>query len=126
MPVGFGAEGESVVSFENLTAGDFINIFDDAGTIKVRKADASGGNAKKAHGYVLANVTAPALASIYFGNLNNQKSGLTLGATYYLSATPGAITTTSPSTAGHISQQIGVARSATSIWVEIQPTLTIS
>lgn len=126
MPAGFGAETKSIVAFENLAAGDFVNVFNDSGTIKVRKADASGGNAKRAHGYVLAAVTAPASATVYYGNLNNQLTGLTIGAMYYLSGTAGAVTTTPPTTPTHIVQQIGVATTVSEILVEIQPTITLA
>lgn len=113
MPAGIGQNLDSIVSFENLAAGDFVNIFDDTGTIKVRKADANG---KKAHGFVLAAVTAPAAASVYGpGELNSQLSGLTIGAEYFLSETPGAVTTTAPTTSGAYVQPLGVAKATTAI-----------
>src|SRR5678815_3348876 len=58
MPAGVGAEVTVAASFENLAAGDFVNLFLSGGVIKVQKADATT-NAKPAHGFVLANVTAP-------------------------------------------------------------------
>jgi hypothetical protein len=46
-------------------------------------------------------------------------SSLTIGARYYLSgSTAGAITTTAPTTAGHIVQYIGYAISATELVFE--------
>ena len=119
MPVGIGADTAVLPSSENLTAGDFVNIWNDAGTLKVRKADASGGIAKKADGFVLANVTSPANATVYFEGTNNQLTGLTLGAIYFLSATPGAPTVTVPTTAGHIRQVVGKAVSTTAMTTEI-------
>lgn len=121
-----GAEATSIEASENLSAGDFVNIFDDAGTTKVRKADASGGNAKKADGYVKDAVTSGQPATVYFGNINADLSGLTKGAIYYVSATPGAITTTAPSTAAYIVQRVGKAISATELLVEIQDTLVLA
>jgi hypothetical protein len=127
MPTGMGAETFILVAFENLAAGDFVNIFDDSGTIKVRKADASGGVAKKADGYVLAAATTGNNATIYYGNLNNQKSGLTGGATYYLSgSTPGGVTTTAPSTAAYIVQKLGKAKSATELLTEIEDPIVLA
>src|SRR5690348_13233365 len=64
MPVGVGAEVVVAPAFENLTAGNFVNLFDNSGAINVRKADATT-NAKPADGFVLANVTAPANATVY-------------------------------------------------------------
>lgn len=107
-------------SSENLAAGDYVNIWDDAATIKVRKADASGGVGKKADGYVKAAVTSPADATVYKGGTNDEDSGLTPGSVHYLSATPGAATDTAPSTAAHIVQVLGKAASATEMVVDIQ------
>lgn len=127
MPAGFGAETQSIVAYEDLAAGDFVNIFLDSGTTKVRKADASGGNAKKADGYVLAAHLTGASATVYYGNVNNQLSGMTKGAIQYLSGgTPGARTETAPSTAAHIIQRLGKAISATEMIVEIQDTITLA
>jgi hypothetical protein len=128
MPTGFGSETFTATASEALAAGDYVNVFDSgSGVMKVRKADASGGVAKRAHGYVLAAVTLGGSATVYYGNLNNQKSSLTVGATYYLSGTTaGAITTTAPSTATHIVQEIGVAKSATEILTEIQPPIVLA
>lgn len=126
MPAGFGAETQSITASEDLAAGDFVNIWDDSGTIKVRKADASGGNAKKADGFLLAAALTGAAATVYYGNVNNQLSSLTKGAIYYLSGTAGGVTTTAPSTATHIVQRVGKAISATELLVEIQDTITLA
>lgn len=83
LPAGVGQNVSTIPASENLTAGDWINIYDDSGTVKVRKADNS--NARRAHGFVRANVTSPANATVYGpGELNDQMSGLTLGAEYFL------------------------------------------
>ena len=115
MPTGVGAEVTVVASFENLAAGDFVNLFLSGGVTKARKADATT-NAKPAHGFVLDNVTSPANATVYrVSNTNTGVAGLTVGSTYFLSTTPGSITATPPSSAGNIVQQIGIADLATSI-----------
>jgi len=125
MPSGFGAEVKVVTASENLAAGDFVNLHVSSG-LKVRKADASN-PAKFAVGYVLAAVTSAASATIYYGNLNTQVSGLTAGDTLFLSgSTPGAVTATAPTTTGYIVQQLGVATSTTEILVEIQPTIELA
>src|ERR1035437_10380278 len=64
MPVGVGAEVVVVPSFENLTAGNFINLFDNSGAVNSRKADATT-SAKPAVGFVLSNVTSPAISTVY-------------------------------------------------------------
>jgi hypothetical protein len=115
MPVGVGAEVVVAPASENLAAGDFVNLWLNGGVINVRKADATT-NAKPAHGFVLAAVTSPANATVYFeSNTNTQRSGLTIGSDYFLDTTAGGITTTPPSSAGNIVQFIGRAQTATAI-----------
>jgi hypothetical protein len=123
MPVGIGADTGTYESSENLTAGDFVNVYNDAGTTKVRKADASTASAaRRANGFVLANVTSPANATVYFEGQNTQLSGLTAGTTYALShTTPGGVVAlaSATATAGHILQVLGDAVGTTVISTEI-------
>lgn len=120
MPAGVGAEIVVAPSSENLTAGDFVNLYNNTGAINVRKADATT-NAKPADGFVLAGVTSPANATVYLISAKNTAvTGLTIGSEYFLSTTPGAITSTAPSTAGNIVQRLGKAKSATEFIFENQ------
>ena len=119
LPDGIGADTKVVVASEALTAGDFVNLWNDSGTIKARKADASQGFTKFADGYVKANVASAANATVYFDGTNTL-TGLTVGSKYYLSATAGTVTTTIPTTTGHIYQYLGKAISTTELSVEIQ------
>ena len=113
MPAGLGVDINVFPATENLAAGDFVNIYNSSGTMSCRKADANG---KPVHGFVTASVTSGQNASVIRRGTNSQLSGLTLGASYYLSgSTPGAITTTVPTTSGHLVQFIGVAHSATAL-----------
>lgn len=113
MPAGFGSNTDSIAASENLTAGDWVNIYDNAGTINCRKADNSNG--RLAHGFVLAAVTAPASATVYGpGELNSQASGMTVGAEMFLD-TGGAETASVPAGSGVTIQSLGVAKSATAI-----------
>lgn len=123
LPTGIGADTASVVSSENLAAGDFVNIYNNAGAANVRKADADAG--KPAHGFVLAAVTSPAAATVYFEGTNNQVSGATAG-DVFLSATAGGFTSTAPSGSGNLVQKLGVAVSATEINVEIQQHIVLA
>lgn len=111
MPTGIGADTASVIASEALAAGDLVNIWNNAGTPNVRKADATT-SGKEAHGFVLAAVSASASATIYFEGSNTAKSGLT-GGKQYLATTAGATTTTAPSAAGNVVQIVGFATSAT-------------
>jgi len=53
MPVGIGADTAVIVASETLAAGDWVNVWNDAGTAKARKADATSAG-KEVHGFVLA------------------------------------------------------------------------
>ena len=119
LPTGVGADTIVLLAYENLTAGNFVNIFSDAGTTKVRKADATS-ISKIAHGFILENVNQGSNATVYFEGSNTQLSSLTPGATYFLSATAGAVTTTPPTTSGYIVQAVGVAVNTTTINVEFE------
>ena len=112
MPVGIGADTQSVAASEDLAAGDFVNVYNSSGA-KCRKADASTAG-KEASGFVLANVTSGNLATVYFEGTNTQVTGMTPG-TVFLSTTPGIATSTAPSASGNVVQRIGFATSATTI-----------
>lgn len=114
MPVGVVADTKSVVSSESLTAGDFVNVYNNAGTLNVRKADATT-SGKEAHGFVLASVTFPAAATVYFEGINTQRSALTVGAKYYLDTTAGGVVAAPPAASGNVVQYIGTALSATEL-----------
>lgn len=115
MPAGISAEVVVAASSENLSTGNFVNLYDNAGTINVRKADATT-NAKPAHGFVLASTTSPASATVYLISAKNTGvTGLTVGLDYYLSTTPGGVVSTAPSASGNIVQKLGRAISATSL-----------
>lgn len=121
LPSGIGEATISVVTSENLSAGDFVNLYDNGGTINARKADASNG--RKAHGFVIAGVTSPAAATVHYGDVNTGVAGLTVGAEYYLSdSAAGGVVTPAPTGSGDLVQRVGVARSATELFVDIEET----
>jgi hypothetical protein len=122
LPVGVGADTASIQASEALSAGDFVNVHNSGGA-RIRKADASSGF--QAHGFVSAAVSNGAMGTVYFDSANTNLSGMTPGAPQYLGTT-GARTETAPSTAGHISQYIGVATSATSMSFEPARPITLA
>ena len=117
LPTGIAADIEMIEASENLSSGNFVNIWNDGGTAKVRRADGSMAG-KHAHGFVIESFTTGQTASVYFEGRNAQLSGLTPG-DVYLSTTPGEATGTAPSGSGQIVQKLGVAVSATSVNVEV-------
>lgn len=124
MPTGIGAETSALEAFGSLAAGDFVNVFNDNGVAKVRKADASSGVAP-ANGFVLASYTIGATATVYWGGLNNQLTGLTPGL-HYLHTTAGASNHVAPSSSGNIVQRLGFAISSTVINFQPQDPILLA
>lgn len=113
MPAGVGQNTDSIVASEGLSAGDWVNIYDNAGTINMRKADNSNG--RLAHGFVKAAVSSSASGTVYGpGELNDQASGLTVGVETFLGTAAGE-TTTVPTASGALVQRLGTPKSATAI-----------
>lgn len=114
MPPGVGGASLTVATSENLAAGALVNLYNNAGTLTARNANATDAT-KPANGFVTAAVTSPANATVFFeGQMDNAASGLTVGAAVFLSAsTAGGATSTAPSAAGNLVQQVGWAMSAT-------------
>jgi hypothetical protein len=118
LPDGVGADVNLATAYENLSAGDFVNLFSDEGVFSARRADNSNGRA--AHGFVLDAVTAEGAATVYqLGEVNSGRSGLTVGADYWLGTVGGVLATpldeSSSTNDGKLSQYLGKAKSATEI-----------
>jgi hypothetical protein len=124
LPTGLGPDVALIVASENLAAGSYINIYNNAGTVNVRLADNS--NSRDAHGFVKTSVTSGNNATVYFEGDNDDLSSLTIGARYYLS-TAGAATATAPvSPAAQISQFLGIAINATTINTDIDDCVVLA
>lgn len=113
MPVGIGADTAIVVASEALAAGDFVNVWDDSSSFKVRKADATTAG-KEAHGFVLAAVASAGNATVYFEGTNTQVTSQTPGPVF-LQTTAGKGGATVPSGSANVVQRIGYAVSATAV-----------
>ena len=125
MPIGIGADVNIADAFEALSAGDFVNIFNNSGAAGVRKADANSPG-KKASGFVLQNYAAGTPATVYSEGTNTQLTGLTPGTNYFLSdTTPGGVTDTPIVGQGKIHQIIGRSVSDTAINFEGSPVVKL-
>lgn len=117
LPVGVGPDVKVVECSENLSPGQYVNIYDDGGTEKCRLADNTNG--RDAHGFVKASFTTGQNATVYFEGPNDDLSGLTAGTRYYLGAA-GAATATPPSApTAQIHQFLGVGIDANTINTDI-------
>jgi len=117
MPPGIGADTADILASEDISAGDIVNVWDNAGTSNIRKANATT-NGMVANGFILAAVVSGDTAQVYFGGTNNQLSGMTPGTRQYLDTTSGLITETPPATPGNVVQVVGKAFSATEMTFE--------
>ena len=118
MPAGIGTDTQIIEASEALSAGNFVNIWSDSGSVKVRLADNSNGRA--ADGFVLDAVSSSANATVYpLDGTNSELTGLTPGAEYWLGTAGGVTNTpldeTDVANANKISQYLGKAKSATEL-----------
>lgn len=125
MPTGIGADVKNMPASEALAANALVNVWNDAGTVKARNADATT-EGKEATGFVKAAVASGATAAVYFEGRVSGLSGLTPGARQYLSTTAGQFTATAPSTAGNVVQWLGDAVSATEVDFEKSDAITVA
>lgn len=123
MPSGIGAATKSVLCSEALVAGDFVNVYNNAGTLNVRKADNSNG--RPANGFVLAAFSNASNATVYLQGENTGRTGLTPGTIYFL-GTAGGVTTTAPTASGTTIQQLGYSTGTTSINFEYNDPIVIA
>lgn len=118
LPPGVGQQVSVITASEALTAGNFVNIWSDSGTAKVRKADNSNG--RQADGFVIAGVASDAEATVYpLDGVNSALTGLAPGGMYWLgtagAATATPLDATDVANANKINQQLGKALSATEL-----------
>jgi hypothetical protein len=111
-----------IVASGALAAGDLVNITVSGATVLARVADASLG--RPAHGFVTVAVADTAYGIAYGLGIVSGLTGLTVGATYYLS-TAGDVTATPPTTEGHTLQMVGVAISTSTIWFQPFTPITL-
>lgn len=125
LPVGIGADTASIVASEALSAGHLINVWDDAGTPKMRKADGSAAG-KEAMGFVLAAVGSGATGVAYFEGSVTGLSGLVGGKRFLSVTTPGGTQASAPTGSGQVIQQVGFATSATVMNFNAGPHITLA
>jgi len=122
MPAELEVETLDLPCSENVSAGDYLNVWNDTGTLKFRKADASA-IGKKADFYTLESKTTGQTVRGHKGGLNNQVTGKTAGDEQFLSdSTPGGTVTKAniPTTTNHIRQYLGKATATDVIYSQIE------
>ena len=101
-----------VQASEAIGLGEVINFHDSGGgALRVRKANASSGTPRPAHGYcsTIGGIANGAYGEVIVGvGLCSFITGLALGVTYYLSTTAGLITNVKPA-GPNLQQPVGFA-----------------
>lgn len=101
-----------------VTARDVVYI---SSADSVSPAVASAAASSQGIGLAVSTVAATNPVQVQENGVMTGFSGLTAGARYYLSgSTPGAITSTVPTGSGHTILQVGYAKSATALHIQIE------
>jgi hypothetical protein len=121
-PGGLGPETSTIEASEAIEAGQLLNVWVDAGELRVRPA--LGVFGREAHGFSLSNISMGSDVTVYHGGENSAMSGLTVGAQFLSPTVPGACQAAIPTAPGHLVQKVGFASSATRlIFTEGLPVL---
>lgn len=92
----------------------------------VKKAQANAGATANPIGFATGTIANGAVGSYQTSGTLSGLSSLSTGATYYLDpTTPGAMTTTAPTTAGQYVVELGVAISTTEFMIRLRPPILL-
>lgn len=124
-----GTPSISATTSENLTAGDFVNLYYTGGAVNARKANATD-TTRPAHGYVIATVSSGNPVDVYTDGFNSQVpigsfTTADVGKRVFLDISAGVITLTPPTdTTGRLVQMLGtiVGVGADLITVDVEIT----
>ncbi len=131
MPPGEGPEVTVATATEAIISGGYVQVLPQpavggvAQPPTVRNADASA-NKAATHFIMAAAAQGAANVSCFRVGQNAQVSGVTPGDVWLSDTTPGAVTSTPPTTAGHLVQKLGQALSASNIDTKIGDAILLS
>jgi hypothetical protein len=124
MPSGIGAQTKVILASEAIAAGNWVNVYNTAGTANVRKADATTAG-KECNGFVKSAISSGATGTVYLSGTNNQVTGQAVGK-IFLGTTAGSGTATAPSSSGNVVQELGYAVSATEVAFNPKAPITLA
>ena len=113
LPPGVAGAQVTALSDGALTAGMFVNLYDNSGSLDARPADDAAGIF--ANGFVLDSVADDTSVTVYLQGTNTAVAGLVPGDEYFI-ATAGGLDQTPNVVNGAVIQIVGPALSATSIY----------
>lgn len=102
---------------EDIAVGAAVNLFAQIGILFVQNANATD-NTKPCDGFCsqVGGIAMGTVGEVILNDgVNLSLTGLTVGAIYYLSTTPGEFTATPPTSAGNLQQYIGKALTTTAL-----------
>lgn len=102
-----------------ITAGQVINLHDNAGVLNARLAAATSASTMA---HAIANTSASAGQTVelqLWHSLINSIGGMSVGTLYWLSTVPGAVQNIAPTGVGQIQQAIGVALNSSTMAMNI-------
>jgi len=103
----------SAIAFENVTGGNLINLWNDAGVLKARLAKSTEGY--ESDGFAVGATVAGAAVSVKLGGVISGLAGLIPGSRYFLSAIPGNVQAIPPTESGSVIKCVGKAISSTEL-----------
>lgn len=102
-----------------IGAGQLVNLYNNAGVLNAQLASASSA-ATLAHGVAnIAGAAGDIIEIQWMRGFITSIGGMSLGATYYLSPTAGAVQNLPPTAVGTIQQPIGLAIAASQLLMDI-------
>jgi len=112
MPSGVGADTQAVLTTEVISAGAYVNIWNNTGAYGLRNADNTAAG-KEAHGFVLAGFSSGVSATVYFNGNNTAVTGQTPGKVFL--GVTGGTSATAPTGTGKVVQVLGISPASTVI-----------
>lgn len=109
------------IAGEAIAFGDFINCYNDAGTMKIRKANATAGTVRPARGFCTnsGGIALGARGEVILSQGLLAISGVNSGDAVFLSTSAGQGTLVAPGGAGQLEQFLGFAVATNLVQVDI-------
>lgn len=105
----------------NIAFGEFVNLYDDAGVLKARLAEATSGNVRKAHGYCSTSggIAIGTSGEIILSQGLLAIAGIAPGQNIFLSTTPGIPSVVAATAAGQLEQFLGFGVATNLAYIDI-------
>lgn len=110
-----------VIAGENLSVGDFINLYNDGGVLKVRKSNGTAGTIRPAHGYCSTSggILTGNIGEVILAQGELAVTGLLPGQPIYLSTVAGLATVTPLTGVGQLEQFLGIGVATNLAYINI-------